>query len=352
MSWGLAVFLARRSDKVASNDAKTAVDLAELAVAIARDLVQDQGAESQWGPILLFLALSYLGNAKRVMGDLPAARIAFKDAEAWKGAATVAGSILKFEPEILSLQVSMKLAERDFPESLLLLDKIVHLYLESPDTRDAHLAGQALIQEALALTEMGKLEQVTSTLQRAETLIDPKRDRRLLFVLHHNLMENLTKQCRFVEAERQLSYVKELVPSQGSRLDRIRVRWVEARIKIGLGDCRTGRLLLEEVRQSFLAEGIAYDVALATLDLAALSLEEGKTKEAKDLASELVTIFSAQGGDLHTMAALLTLQRATAREMATVALVRNVAKVLERVCKEGPAAKEGPAPTLSIDSSV
>jgi hypothetical protein len=69
--------------------------------------------------------------------------------------------------------------------------------------------------------------------------------------------------------------------------------------------------------------------------MAVLDLEDGRTAEVKELASEIAEVFAAQQVHREALAALLTLQRAAAVEAATVSLVREVAAVLERARQKG-----------------
>jgi hypothetical protein len=182
---------------------------------------------------------------------------------------------------------------------------------------------------------MGETERAIATLREAEALVDPEREPRLLCCLRHNLVDNLSKAGRFAEAHPLLDGLRELVQAHGSRLDQMRVRWVEARTVTGLGDRVRGRQALAAVRQELLAEPIVYDAALVTLEMVVLDLEDGRTAEVKELASEIAEVFAAQQVHREALAALLTLQRAAAVEAATVSLVREVAAVLERARQEG-----------------
>jgi hypothetical protein len=165
---------------------------------------------------------------------------------------------------------------------------------------------------------------------RPEALVDPEREPRLLYCLRQNLVDSLTKAGRFEEAKPLLPGLWDAARAHGSRLDHVRVRWVEARITAGLGDRETGRLGLLEVRHELLDRGILFDAALAGLELAALYIEEGKTSEVKELAGEMVAVFRAQNVAREALAALLTFQTAAAMEAATVSLAREILRALER----------------------
>ena len=61
---------------------------------------------------------------------------------------------------------------------------------------------------------------------------------------------------------------------------------------------------LEQVRRYFTTEQIAYDAALASLEVAVLYLEAGRTGEVRTLAEEMLWIFKAQGVHREALAAL------------------------------------------------
>lgn len=336
LSWGLAELVAGRSKQIAPEDAGRAVEMAEIAVVVAEALKDEEPAEARWAYQLRAFTWSHLGNARRVTGDLADSEQAFGNADSWWAAGVEStGDVLGYEPVILDLKASLRIAQRRFDEALSLLDQVTEIYLfGDPDLQDPHLAGRALVQKAGALIEMGETDRVIATLREAEDLIDPKREPRLLYCLRHNLVDNLAKAGRFAEAHPLLSGLRDLVQAHGSRLDQMRVRWVEARTVAGLGDRVRGRRGLAAVRQELLAEPIVYDAALVTLEMIVLDLEDGRTAEVKELAAEIAEVFAAQKVHREALAALLTLQRAAAVEAATVSLVREVAAVLERARQE------------------
>src|SRR6185295_4295019 len=116
-SWGLAELLAAESVRHAAAAPDRAVDLAELAVATALALREDDPAEAAWLEELRALTLAYLGNARRVMGELRSAEDAFQGAEThWERGARSAGDALGYEVRILCLKASLRLTQGRFEE--------------------------------------------------------------------------------------------------------------------------------------------------------------------------------------------------------------------------------------------
>lgn len=86
---------------------------------------------------------------------------------------------------------------------------------------------------------------------------------------------------------------------------------------------------LEQVRQAFADEEIAYDAALVSLDLALLLLPEGRTAEVRELAEAMMWIFEPEGVPENALAALSVFCQAAKEETVTVELARRVHRFLE-----------------------
>jgi tetratricopeptide (TPR) repeat protein len=223
------------------------------------------------------------------------------------------------------------MAQRRFSDALDLLDQAVVLFREGePEQRNPHLAGRSLISKAGVLIEQGESEAAIQVLKKANGLIDPERDPRLLLCVRHNLVDNLSKMGRHSEAADLLPDLWELAAAHGSSGDHLRLQWVEGRIAAGLGDVHRARTLLAEIRQRFLADGNLYEAALATLDLAVPELQDGRISEVRELVDEMVAVFRDHDVPREALAALLLFQEAARRETATTDLAREVAASLSR----------------------
>ena len=331
-SWGLCELLVRRSCQTTPEEASEAVHLAELAVHVADMIPGGEPFEEHWVYQLRSLAWAGLGNARRVHGDLAGSKDGFEMSDSWWDAGT-AGSedALGYQPVILDLKASLRMAERRLPEALNLLDQAVALLLEGqPEHRDRHLAGKSLIKKAAVLIEMGSPDSVIQVLKKANGLIDPERDPRLVLCVRHNLVDYLSKMARHTEAAALLPDLKELAATHGGAGDHLRLKWVEGRVAAGLGDHERARRHLTVVRQTFLAAGNPYEAALATLDLVIPDLQEGKTARVRELVDEMVAVFRAHDVAREALAALLLFQEAARQETATADLAREVAASLTR----------------------
>jgi len=332
VSWGLCELLVRESRQAAPDNAAEALHLADLAVHAADRIPENDPFEDKWIYQLRSRAWAAHANARRVQGDLSGAEGNFGMSDSWweAGAAGI-GDVFGYEPILLDLKASLRMVQRRFPEALKLLDQAEDLFLHGqPEQRDPHLAGRSLIITAAVFIEMAEPDSAVLALKKANGLIDPARDPRLLLCIRHNLVDNLSKMGRHAEAADLLPDLRALAIEKGSTLDHLRLDWVEGRIAAGLGEHDRARDLLTAVRQAFLADNNAFDAALATLDLVIPYLEEGNTAEVRALADDMVTVFRHHDIAREALAALLLFQEAARRETATAALARETATALTR----------------------
>jgi tetratricopeptide (TPR) repeat protein len=329
-SLGLCELIVSKSRETAPQQPADAVHLADLAVQVADRISDSDLFEESWVYQLRSLAWAALGNALRVQGDLLGAERSFDMADSWwKAGCRGNEDALGYEPILLALKAPLRTAQRRFPEAIKLFDEAVELFLHG-EHPDPHLAGRSLVAKAGALIEMGDTRAAIQALKKANGLIDPDREPRLLLCLRHNLVDCLSKADRHQEAEALLPELKTLAETHGREQDRRRLDWVEGRIAAGLGDHDRARLLLTQVRQTFIDQGNAFDAALAALDLSISHLHRGNTAEVRELADEMVTVFRALEVAREPLAALLLFQEAAHRDAATADLARKVAASLTR----------------------
>lgn len=124
--------------------------------------------------------------------------------------------------------------------------------------------------------------------------------------------------------------LRQLTKALKNDLDTKRLIWLEGRVAAGLGRRDQARAALEEVKRYFTVEQIAFDAALASLELAVLYLEEGRTSEVKSLAEEMFWIFDSQGVAEEALAAIRLFCEAAKKEEATAELARRMVAYLQK----------------------
>ncbi len=125
-------------------------------------------------------------------------------------------------------------------------------------------------------------------------------------------------------------FVSALAIELGNGIDLVRVDWLEARALAGLGRIEEAILKLGGVKQEFTAQGDAYEIALASIDLAALYLDQGKPRIARELADDVAKLLDVQGVPRDLLAALILFVQALEQERASAAAARDLVRALER----------------------
>ena len=321
--WALVESLLDDSRDSGSQQPADAVALAQLAATVADHL--DQGRYSAAAAHdLRARAWGQLGNALRIRTHMWDAQKALDIAREHleRGSGDPAERC-----RLLVLQAALYGDLKRFDEAFALLDRVISLAERSGED---HLRGSALIRKARLAQRRDDPETAVELLREGVALIDPDQDPRQVLVAGHNLVHLLVDTGRYREALGRLDETRALHLQLGGRLDFVRFRWLEAKVYDGLGWLQRAARLYAEVRRSFIEEGLAYDVALVSLDLAAVYSQERKTAVVRRLAEEVLPIFSSQMAHQEAIAALLFFRDAARNETATVSLIQEVADYLRR----------------------
>ncbi|HKH48434.1 MAG TPA: helix-turn-helix transcriptional regulator [Thermoanaerobaculia bacterium] len=319
-SWALAERLCNASATAAAHRASDALRLARLAVFVA---------EQSPGPESCRLRLRgwcepFLANALRVGGDLPGSERTFANAEdLWERGAGGDPAGLLDPTRRLDLRASLLRQLGQFGEAVNLIDQA--LAGSPPDA-----AARLLIQKAATHTRAGDYDLALEVLGQAEPKIDPERKPRLLFLHRSNWALNLCNLDRYESAEPLIVLVEALVAELGNELDGLRVRWLKGRTWAGLGRRPEALAALTQVRQYFRSEEIAYDFALASLEVAVLYLEQGRTRLVRELSQEMLWIFEGQKVHAEALAALALFRQAAEEDAVQAEWTRRLIKYLYR----------------------
>src|SRR5215210_733097 len=145
-AWGLCQLLLRRSREATFNDPGKAVELANLALRLVRHL--GVAYDPSWVMDLRARCFAYLGNARRVLGELRSAEDAFLKAETCLVRSMTGNA--EIQAEVLDLKSSLRRAQRRLDEALGLVNEAFSLYRE---TGDSHGIGKSLLKKAKILEE-------------------------------------------------------------------------------------------------------------------------------------------------------------------------------------------------------
>ena len=268
-------------------------------------------------------AWAYIGNTRRIFSDFRAAESAMAKAEALLEEGS--GDPLE-RARVLDLKASLLRSQRRFDSALATIDQVISIYRR---VHEEHRQGRALISKAMILGYAGEQEKGISLFFQALDLIDTQKEPRLALVALNNLLIDLTELGRYDEASALVPEIHKFL-AQGTRADRLHVFWAEAQLESGRGQVESAEAKLHLVRGEFVAEGLGYDAAMASLDLAKIYLGQGRTAETRQLAAEMHSIFISREIHREALVALVFFQKAAEQERATVQLVEEVTSYLRR----------------------
>jgi len=319
----MRAFLAR-SWQLRHDDPQAMVHLAWLAAENARRLDPRQYGAAR---VSDFQAEAHaeLGNAYRVADRLPEAGVELARAREHFERGTRPEDL---EIRLLELEASFAADRRQFGRARTDLLKVLAYYRRK---RDAHLMGRTLVLMGLYAGYAGELAEGIELLERGLAQVDSARDPGLACAAAHNLILFLVDSGRFPEAKKlRLVHSRHLTQS-GGRVNEIKFRALEGRIDSGLGKHRRAEGIFREVRNSFEEVGLFYMAGIASLDLSATLLAQGKAKEAKAVALAAVETFTRLEIQREAFQAVILLRNAFEVERATQKMVEEVARFLQRI---------------------
>jgi tetratricopeptide (TPR) repeat protein len=322
-TWGVLELLIERGLEVSARDPERGEALSLLALQLADRLDAERyGAERIED--LRARAWAHAGNACRLKADFRAAEEAFRNSSLHLRKGT--GDPLE-RAVVLDLKASLRRAQRRFPDAFRLLRRAVAIFL---DYGERHLAGRSLVKLATVHHHAGEPAEAIPLLRRALGMIDPEQEPRLLLCARHNLVLYLAETGRFLEAQAMYREARPLYRNFPDEWTQNRRNWVKGRIERGLGQLQRAESLFLAARDGFVAEGVPYDTALVSLDLALLYAGQGRTAELKKLAEEMLPIFTSRQIHREALAALAFLRQAIEAERAEAEIVAAVADFLQQ----------------------
>ncbi|HVR07436.1 MAG TPA: tetratricopeptide repeat protein [Thermoanaerobaculia bacterium] len=336
-SWGLYELLLERSWEIRGVSRAQAEDLINLAIHLGphldasyyqRELIEDMQAR----------AWCYKANLRRLASDFEMAESAFQMAYGH----LKNGTREPLERAVyLDLKASLRGTQRRLEEAKKLLHRAIAIFLHQGD---GHRAGKSMVSLSWIYGNAGELEHAVATLQRSLPMIDPSQDERLVLCAWHNLIDFLTCMGRFIEAQGVYRNARPLYRKYAEDAEYgSRRLWMKGRIARGLGQSLEAEELFLSARKRFLADGIPYDAAVVSLELAVLYAQQNRTGELKQLAAEMLSIFTSLHISREALAALLFLKQAIDAEQLTVQTATGIARFLVRAASDPDLKFEAPA---------
>jgi tetratricopeptide (TPR) repeat protein/DNA-binding transcriptional regulator YiaG len=318
-SWALAERICLASTAAAANRADEALRLARLALRLAEHV-----PDEDFRPLLLGWVEPFLANAQRVGGDLAVSAQTLAHADGlWEQGKAGAPAGLLDAARRLDLKASLLIFFGKFEE----VHSLIAEALRAAQTPQAR--GRLLLKKARTLECAGEYETALEVLRETKPHLDAQDDPRLLLSYHFNRAVYHCHLDRYQEAEALLLPV-EASADPVNELDGVRLDWLRGRVWAGLGRRQVAVAALARVRDYFHAEAIAYDYAVVSVELGTILLEEGRAREVRELAEEMMWIFKSQGIHKEALEALALFCQAAKAEQAPLDWARRLVRYLYR----------------------
>jgi len=321
-SVGLAILLVDESRARVRTEPAEAESLAGLV-----PLVLGRGSAATADPdvhALLVRAAAHRANALRVAGDLPAAEAAFVEIRAELAARPLADAAV--EAEVASLEVSLRLGQRDLSQAEELLDRALFVYREAGEEKGET---RILVHQAMLLHDLGRPAEALRRLEEAAPRLDASSDLYLFTTAVTARAVCLCELARWSEAETVLESHLDAYEALDDPHAAAILRNLHGRVALGQTRYDAAVEAFASSRDAHLTIGRIYDAALTSLDLAVAYNEAGRRGELRRLAADLVPAFRSRGVGRETLAALRLLARAIAADELSSELVRRLRRRIE-----------------------
>lgn len=295
-------------------DPAQALHLAEL----ARAVIQYSAMASDVFE-LMALATACLANACRAGGKL-------READEHYGhvhylVSHYAVTDAEILARIADLESSLRKDQRRFALAEELLRRSITLY------RVSALPGEiprVLLNLGDLFYVQGLPQRALEATQAALDQLQAEPESRLYLMGRYNLTLQLADAGHPQQAATLLAEDQALYQQFSEPWTQLRLLCVQAKIAAGLGQVDRALELFSEAREGFIRQGIGYDAAMVSLEMALLYLRQGRISEIKELGEAMVAIFVAEDVHREAVAALILFQEAARAEAVTSHLLRDL----------------------------
>lgn len=321
-TWAFCELLLDMVRELCFQDPVRALDLSKLGLEIASHVSAAAYGDARVND-LCARAWAGLANAQRIRADFREAEESFARAERLLKKGT--GDPLE-KANVLLLKSSLRGSQQRFREAFRMLDRVLAIGRRCGDSQ---VCGKALVIRGFFLGVANDPEGAIRHLTEGIRDVDPNTDARLLVAAQHNLILFLAESGRYDEAMQLLERARPLYHRVGDQMSLLRLRWLEGKIGIALGQFAEAEGILRELRKELIERDLGFDAALLSLDLANIYARQGRGAEMRRLAEEMLPIFKSRDIHREAIAALLVFQKAAEMERVTLGLIREVSSYLK-----------------------
>jgi tetratricopeptide (TPR) repeat protein len=323
----LVRLLADRSYALRYKDAADMLHFAELARIAAEGCSPGQAGGEMRLADLRTRAWGQLASALRVSDRPREAEAALNTAQEYRERGTGDPALRAWMIERIS---SLLLFQGRFNEAIERYEEAGQIYEELGQSDK--LAG-IMVYKAVAFIYSGEAERAVPILNQAIPLISHEEDPHLLFAACHNLIWCYVDLDRPEQALMLYNEARELYQEFDDPLILLRATWQEGRLLRDLGHLRAAETTLLHARKGFVEKELIHEVALTSLDLAAVYVKLGLVEEVKRTVLMAIPIFHALRVKVETLAALLQLQQVADQEQQALELIRTLNARVESLAK-------------------
>ena len=294
--------LRQKSRDEGRSDRSRGVWLAELALESLSGSAEYMGPEL---PDLKARGWAWLGNARRIAGDLPGSELAFLQAETQWAAGDLRDPLVR--AELYDLKAALRMYQRKFAEAIELESFAVPVF---------RLQGEkvaltkALLTRAITHNYAGNPAAAIPDAEEALGLAEAGGERYLQMSGYTTLVTSLATLERFSEAAALLPLTEEVCRSINSTVGLLQTVWIEGRIREGLGEPEAAERSFVHARSGFLALPDMGFASVVSLDLALLHLGQGRSERAVEVVGEALPLLEALGLQREVLAAVTMLRQA------------------------------------------
>lgn len=316
-SRALAELLLAECRRLSRDEPEDALEVAELVPLVLSR--QEMGTADARTEALTLRAAAWRANAVRVLGRLQESDRAFARVRAGlaRGAVDDAG----VHADICALEASLRIEQGRLGEARALLDRALLLFRQEGDTGEL---ARVLIKRGIVERHEGDPKAAIATQQEVLSLLATvEADPFLVRSAVNNLALALCDAERFPEAAALVGGHEAFGDGRSPRWQ-LREHVLRGRIAHGLGRLKEAERQFAEVRDMAMERRDFFTAALAALELATLYVEQGRTRELRQVAAILGPVFEAHDLRPQATAALLLFTRAALSEGLTAEAVRRL----------------------------
>ncbi len=308
-----------RCEDIWFQDPQAGLEMAKAGLALTEQIAKQDCRDARSWCSLQVRALGILGSAHRTVCDFAHAEACFRVARFFF--ADDADDLTR--ANLFQRMVYLRRDQRRFGEAEHLANAAIDLY---NGRKRYHLLGCALVDRGILYIYSNQSWKAVGDLFEAMSLIDREKNPRFYYSAAHNLAIALANDegSSPYEALYWLKYARRLNDQPESSFTQVKLLWAEGRILKKQGEMAAAEHFLQTVRLRLLEHRTIADYALASLDLAEIYLEQGRTGQVRVLASEMYPIFRKLRTDREAFDALKLFHRAALAEALTFDLLHSV----------------------------